>query len=126
VVAVQAVLCDDLEDKEASARWRKRGAVPGLASKPPSMSLTELEEMCDDPARDLPGGSDVRAILTLEPDEGFFLSARDGEAVYVITDNKGKRMKFRTIEIALGILQNVSGLSPDISLLQTNSRRRHH
>lgn len=84
------------------------------------MTFTQFEEPCDDPARDLlPGGRNVRAILTFEPDRGFVLSAQDGGQVYQITDKTGQPMEFRAIEIALARLRNVSGLSPDIGLLQS-------
>ena len=90
------------------------------------MSLAELEDLCDDPARDLPGGTNVRAVLTLDPDEGFYLAAQDGDRIYLITDSDGRRARFRTIEIALATLQNLSGLNPDIGLLQLARRRSHH
>jgi hypothetical protein len=68
----------------------------------------------------------VRAVLTLEPEEGFYLAAQDGDRVYLITNPRGARLKFRTIEAALSVLQSVAGLSPDIGLLQAASRRHQH
>jgi hypothetical protein len=105
-------------------RWT--GITPAGSSNPQSLSLSELEELCDDPARDLPGGVNVRAVLTLEPEEGFYLAAQDGDRVYLIINPRGARLKFRTIEAALSVLQSVAGLSPDIGLLQATSRRHQH
>jgi hypothetical protein len=113
-------------DMELSPWLRWTGITPAGSSNPRSMSLSELEELCDDPARDLPGGVNVRAVLTLEPEEGFFLAALDRDSVYLITNAKGGRLKFRTIEVALSVLQGVAGLSPDITLLQAGSRRHQH
>jgi len=82
-----------------------------------SITLHQLERLCDDPARDKPGGVNVRALLTFEPDTGFHLMARDGEQVYQVTDEAGEGVRFRTIEAALAVLQGVSGLSSDIGVL---------
>lgn len=90
------------------------------------ITLGQLEQLCDDPARDLPGGVNMRAILSYEADKGFFLSAQDAEAVYQVTDDEGKQVRFRTIEAALAVLQEVSGLSPDIGLCHAGSGRQRH
>jgi hypothetical protein len=99
---------------------------PERSERPPHKSITfaQLLELCDDPARDLAGGVNVRALLTLEPEQGFFLSAEDGETVYQVTDDAGIRVRFRTIEAALGRLQEVSGLRSDIGVFIGG--RRHH
>lgn len=81
------------------------------------ISLVEFADLCDDPARDRPGRSDVRAILDLYPDVGFFLSARDGARVYQVVDVSGQQVRFRTIEGALQLLQDVHHLSADISVI---------
>ena len=45
------------------------------------MTMQELEQLCDDPAREKPGGVNVRALLNFEPDIGFYLQARDGDTL---------------------------------------------
>lgn len=125
MVREQAVARLEREDNPSPWLAWTANAPQGVAN-PISLSLSRLEELCDDPARDLPGGANVRAVLTLEPEVGFFLSAQDGDQVYLITDEAGRRTKFRTIELALAKLQNLSGLSPDIGLLQAPARRSHH
>jgi hypothetical protein len=119
VVRDQAAVLTRPADEEATlSPWlRWTGNAPAGAN-PKAMTLSELADVCDDPARDLPGGQDVRAILTLDPDEGFFLSALDGPLIYLIVDDRGRRKKFRTVELALAVLQDLSGLNPDIGLLQ--------
>ena len=124
VLRDQMVACVEVEEFNPKPWLQWTGNAPQGVPNPRSMSLAHLAQLCDDPARDLPGGVDVRAVLTLEPEEGFFLSARDGDTVYLITDDHGRRTKFRTIELALTVLHNVSGLSPDISLLQAERQRR--
>lgn len=98
---------------------------PGHGGPPhPSITLAQLRDLADDPARDLPGGVNVRALLTLEPDLGFFLSAEDGGTVYQVTDEDGERVRFRTIEAALARLQDVSGLRADIGVFIGG--KQHH
>lgn len=58
----------------------------------------------------------MRALLRFEPESGFALLALDGEAVYQVVDDKGAQVRFRTVEDALGRLNDVHGLSPDIGL----------
>lgn len=91
-----------------------------------SITMQQLERVCDDPARDKPGGINVRALLTFEPETGFHLMARDGDQVYQVTDEAGDGVRFRTIEAALAVLQGVSGLSPDIGIFLGTSRGRRH
>ena len=122
-IAVRVVDSDDAENFP----WRRwTSAFAREATNPKSLSLAEFEELCDDPARDMPGGVNVRAVLMLDPEEGFYLSAHDGEKTYLIDEPSGKRIKFRTIESALALLQNISGLSPDIGLLQASPARKQH
>lgn len=89
------------------------------------LTLTQLEALCDDPARDQPGGANVRAILTFVPEKGFFLSAKDGHATHVVTDERSRQIRFRTIEGAMSVLQSMAGLSEEITLLQAKSWRPH-
>lgn len=127
MVRDQVITRPETEEQIEISPWlRWTGTSPAGATNPKAISLAELEELCDDPARDLPGGIDVRAVLTLEPEEGFYLSAQDGDSVYLIANAQGKRVRFRTIEGALAVLQSVAGLSPDIGLLQAASRRSQH
>lgn len=104
-------------------RWT--GGIPKGVPNLKGLSVPQLQELCDDPERDEPGGENVRAVLTLEPEEGFFLSAQDGKMLYLITDTAGKRKRFRTIESALSLLQDIGGLHPDIGLLQAPPRPGH-
>jgi hypothetical protein len=80
------------------------------------ITLPELEALCDDPSRDLPGGVDVRAVLDLYPGDGFVLVALDGETHFQVTDGAGQPLRFRTIESALQLLQDVHHLSKDIGV----------
>jgi hypothetical protein len=88
-----------------------------------ALTLTQLEALCDDPARDQPGGANVRAILTFVPEKGFFLSAKDGDATHAVNDDRGRQIRFRTIEGAMSVLQTMAGLSEEITLLQAKSWR---
>jgi hypothetical protein len=90
-----------------------------------ALTLAELEALCDDPARDQPGGANVRAILTFVPEKGFFLSAQDGGRTHVVTDDAGKQIRFRTIEGAMSVVRNMAGLSEEIGLVQAKSWRLH-
>jgi hypothetical protein len=81
-----------------------------------TMSMEEFARICDDPARDLRAGSGVRAIVVVEPEEGFALSAVRGRRVYAIVDGEGRRRRFRTMALALAELQDVAGLSFDIGV----------
>lgn len=97
---------------------RLASGIAEAATPARAITLAELEDLSDDPARDLPGGTDVRAVLHFDPIEGFFLSARDGDTVYIVVDDKtGKQVRYRTVEAAMNRLQDVSHLSRDISLI---------
>lgn len=80
-----------------------------------SMTLDQLDELCDDPERDQPGGNEVRAILTYDSRNGFYLSAQDGQRVYTIVEKDGEPVRFRTIEQAIEVLQDLP-LASDIRL----------
>lgn len=124
MVIDHVVTCSEAEAEFKPRPWlRHTSNTPQGVANPRSLSLKQLMLLCDDPERDLPGGVNVRAVLTLDQEEGFYLSAQDGDKVYLITDDHGRRTKFRTVEVALSVLQNVSGLSPDIGLFQADRRR---
>jgi|GEM_PF-4674914 len=80
-----------------------------------SMTLDQLDELGDDPKRDESDGTEVRAILTYDSRNGFFLSAQDGKRVYSIVDDDGEPVRFRTIEQAIEVLQDMQ-LASDIRL----------
>ena len=80
-----------------------------------SMTLDQLDELGDDPKRDEAGGNEVRAILTYDPRNGFFLTAQDGQRVYSIVEDDGEPVRFRTIEQAIEVLQDMP-LAADIRL----------
>lgn len=69
------------------------------------MTLRGLDDLCDDPARDV-SGQEVQAILT-PASCGYALSARDGEIVYPIIQDDGTLLTFRSIEAALDRLVDV-------------------
>lgn len=71
-----------------------------------TLTIEQLADMRDDPKRDEPGGTEIRAILTYDADNGFFLSAQDGGLVYSIRESNGDPVKFRTIEQAIEVLQD--------------------
>jgi hypothetical protein len=81
-----------------------------------SLTLDELEQRCDDPARDLRGDTEIRAILAFNHEHGFSLLAQDGKALFSIRDAEGRPVQYRTIEQAIEVLQDMSGLSPDVRL----------
>lgn len=83
------------------------------------ITLPQLHELCDDPVRDLPGGTQVRALLCLEPDRGFYLGAQDGELLYEVVHDSGAALCFRTIEDALRSLREIHGLAREIGLFQS-------
>jgi hypothetical protein len=107
-----------------TTKTKQQGGAGSTGGK--SLTMSEFEQLCDDPARDLPGGTNMRAVLALVPERGFFLSAQDGDEMYQVTDDAGKPMKFRTIEGALAALQNISGLSPDIGVYQDFTSGSRH
>ncbi len=80
-----------------------------------SLTLDQLDDLCDDPKRDAPKGREVQAILTYDSRHGFFLSAQDGTHVYTITETDGQPLKFRTVEQAIEELRDMQ-LSTDVRL----------
>jgi hypothetical protein len=88
-----------------------------------TLTFAQFEALCDDPARDLACGRNVRAILTYRAEQGFFLAAEDGPITHDVTEANGERVRFRTIEQAFARLCNVSGLSPDIGLVLLRDAR---
>jgi hypothetical protein len=91
-----------------------------------TITFAQLQELCDQPSRDLPGGRDVRALLTLDTERGFFLAAQDGAEIYEVVDEHGEPMRFRTIESAIAHLNHVHGLSADIGLFIAPAARVQH
>lgn len=81
-----------------------------------SRTLDQLADLCDDPRRAEPGGTEIRAILTYDADNGFFLSAQDGDRIFSIHDKNGEPVKYRTIEQAIYGLQDVLYLCNDVRL----------
>lgn len=81
-----------------------------------TLSFEELERRCDDPVRDLQGGTEIQAILAFNNKRGFTLLAQDGKVLFSIRDAKGKPVQYRTVEQAIEVLRDVSGLSSDIRL----------
>lgn len=81
------------------------------------ITLEELADLCDDPARDTPGGVEVRAILTYDAENGFFLSAQDGDRILCVQDDDERPVKYRTIEQAIEVLQDVPYLASDVRLV---------
>lgn len=100
----------------------ERAAENARIGNKQSLTFAHFEDLCDDPARDQPGGANIYAILTYVPEKGFSLSALDGDNTHEITDGVGRRIRFRTIEAAVAALQNVPGLSPEIWLWQDRNR----
>ncbi len=92
---------------------------------PKSLKLAEFEAMCDDPARDAPGGVNMQAVLIFVPERGFFLSAQDGQERLVVTDSEGKQIRFRTIEGAMSVLRGMHGLAGEIILIHAKSWLEH-
>ncbi len=74
----------------------KNNADGGKGHGMRSITLQLLERLCDDPARDKPGGLNVRALLTFEPESGFHLMARDGDTIYQVNEEAGEEIRFRT------------------------------
>jgi hypothetical protein len=91
-----------------------------------TLTLEELEELSDDPGRNEPGAVEVRAILTFDDETGFALSVQDGPVVYDVIDNHGRQVRFRTAELALQCLLDVSGLDPVVCLVRARQGRRGH
>ncbi len=76
------------------------------------LSLFELEELCDDPKRNVTK-QEVHAVLTLT-ESGFALTARDGDRLYKIVDERGRQLTFRTWEQVMDRLTDVPHIYPEI------------
>lgn len=109
--------------KKGTTETNQHGAKSAGAK---SLTLVELADLCDDPARDLPGGVNVRALLSYVAEDGFYLSAQDGEVLHQVIDEAGKPVRFRTIEAAMTMLQTVPGLQTDIGLFQGAPKGDRH
>jgi hypothetical protein len=81
-----------------------------------AITIEQLIDLCDDPKRNMPDSVEVRAILTFDEANGFFLSAQDDENVYSIRQPSGEPLKFRTIEQAIELLQDIPYLCSDVRL----------
>ena len=64
-----------------TSRARKTTGQADRGEGTRAMTMQELEQLCDDPAREKPGGVNVRALLNFEPDIGFYLQARDRDTL---------------------------------------------
>ncbi len=72
---------------------------------PYRLNFYELEKLCDDPKRN-ETKQEVYANLT--PTKfGFALTARDGERTYKIVDERGRQIKFRSLDRAIERLSDV-------------------
>lgn len=69
-----------------------------------------LQDYCDDPART----GDVQVILYAHYWKGFALAVQDGTTEHHVMDDKGLPYRFRTVEMALAELANISYLSDRI------------
>ncbi|MDO8774818.1 MAG: hypothetical protein Q7K57_40155 [Burkholderiaceae bacterium] len=73
--------------------------------KPSCLNFYELEKLCDDPQRN-ETKQEVYANLT--PTRfGFALTARDGDRIYKIVDERGRQIKFRSLDRAMERLSDV-------------------
>lgn len=90
--------------------------VTRLAHYHGRITLDELADLCDDPARAQHGGVEIRAILTYDAKNGFLLSAQDGDRILCVHEDDGRHVKFRTIEQAIEALQDVVYLASDVRL----------
>lgn len=88
-----------------------------------NLSMGELEELCDDPARN-ESGQEVQAVLTPH-NSGFVLTARDGGLTYDVIDRHGRPMIFRSIEQALDVLSDVPHLLPEVAINIIRWRLKH-
>jgi hypothetical protein len=86
----------------------------GVRTRPCSLTIGGLEELCDDPARN-ESGQEVQAVLTPH-DSGYLLTVRDGRLVYKILNQRGRQMKFRSIDQALDTLSDVPHLLPEVAI----------
>lgn len=95
----------------------KKVKKPTLTQYVNSLTLAELSDLCDDPARDQPGGAgEVSVILTYSEECGFFLSAQDGGMLYSVREKNGDPVKYRTIEQAIEVLQDVLFIRTEVRL----------
>ncbi|CUI33349.1 MULTISPECIES: hypothetical protein [Pseudomonadota] len=69
-----------------------------------------LQDYCDDPART----GNVQVILYAHYWKGFSLSVQDDMVEHSVIDEKGRPYRFRTVEMALAELANISYLSDRI------------
>lgn len=99
--------------KTATDRIQTRAAGNSYIKR---MTLNELEQFCDDPARDLPGSKEVQVILAFNVVRGFSLLAQHDNVIYSICNEDGEQVQYRTIEQAIDYLQDLPGLSGDIRL----------
>lgn len=84
----------------------------GLHKKNNTMSLRyrDLEGYCDDPNRT----GDVQIILHAHYWNGFSLAVHDGLTEHLVLDDQNQPYRFRTVEMALTELANISYLSDRI------------
>lgn len=87
-----------------------RARIAQKSHTPNGLTLFELDDLCDDPARDV-SGQEVLAILSPANGGGYALSARDGVMVYTIVGEDGLPLTFRSIESALDRLADVPFLA---------------
>jgi hypothetical protein len=80
------------------------------------ITLEELADLCDDPAREESDAIKIRVILTYDTDHGFFLSAQDGDRILYVKDDDGRPVKFRTIEQAIEVLQDSAYSDSEVHL----------
>ncbi len=97
--------------------------APHLAHYHGRITLDELANLCNDPARARPGGVEVRAILTYDAENGFLLSAQDGDRILCVQDADRRPVKYRTIEQAIEVLQDVAYLASEVRLNISASSR---
>ncbi len=95
--------------KTSTTKMLSRSCRTQATRVPNSLTLFELDDLCDDPARDA-SGQEVLAILT-PAKSGYGLSARDGATVYTIVGEDGLPLSFRSIESALDRLADVPFLA---------------
>lgn len=79
------------------------------------LNFLELEGLCDDPKRN-ETKQEVHAVLT-PMESGFALTARDGDQLYKIVDERGRQLRFATLDRAVERLADVPHLHPEIICL---------
>lgn len=105
---------------------KSNNGQPTAPAQPLRLTLAQLEALSDDPARDQPGGVNVRALLTFNAEDGYFLSAKDGNTIYQVVDDAGNQVRYRTMEDAIYHLHDISGLDPEISVFAGAQRGGGH